>query len=225
MTDNSGKGVALFNGSVLSDWYPRDRAKENEWAVVGAVSLDTHDDTRFSAQPGQGVFYNGPAGKTSDLCTAQEHGDCRLHVEFVVPRGSNSGVYFMGRYEVQILDSWGATELKSGTCGGIYSRWINGQSVGGEPPRVNASKPPGQWQTYDIVFRAPRFDSAGNKTANATFVSVLWNGELVHENFEIDGPTRAAMFDHEATTGPLMLQGDHGPVAYRNVVMEMRVAE
>jgi hypothetical protein len=126
----------------------------------------------------------------------------------------------MGRYEVQILDSWGATELRFGTCGGIYARWINEQPVGGEPPRANASKPPGEWQSYDIDFRTPRFNADGEKTANATFVSVVWNGELVHENFEIDGPTRAAMFDEEAATGPLMLQGDHGPVAYRNVAIE-----
>ena len=220
MADTKRNGMSLFNGSDLSDWYPRDRTKGHDWAVAGSVSVDTGDDRRFSIQPGRGVFYNGPSGDTTDLCSDSEHGDCRLHIEFVVPRGSNSGVYLMGRYEVQILDSWGATELRFGTCGGIYARWINEQSVGGEPPRVNASKPPGEWQSYDIEFRAPRFSANGEKTANATFVSVVWNGELVHEDFEIDGPTRAAMFDEEATTGPLMLQGDHGPVAYRNVVME-----
>ena len=140
-----------------------------------------------------------------------------MHIEFVVPEGSNSGVYFMGRYEIQILDSWGETELKYGTCGGVYARWINEQSVGGYPPRVNMSRPPGEWQSYDVEFRAPRFDENGRKTANAIFVSVVWNGELVHENAEVDGPTRASMLNDEAPKGPLMLQGDHGPVAYRNI--------
>ena len=79
------------------------------------------------------------------------------------------------------------------------------------------SRPPGEWQTYDVEFRAPRFDENGRKTANATFVSVVWNGELVHENVEVDGPTRASMLNDEAPEGPLMLQGDHGPVAYRNI--------
>ena len=220
MADTTRNGISLFVGSELSNGYPRDRTKNQDWAVVGSVSLDAEDDRRFSIQPGRGVFYNGPSGDTSDLCSDSEHGDCRLHVEFVVPRGSNSGVYLIGRYEVQIIDSWGASELRPGTGGGIYARWINEQSGGGEPPRVNASRPPGEWQSYDIDFRAPEFNTDGDKTANATFVSIVWNGELVHENFETDGPTRAAMFDEEAATVPLMLQGDHGPVAYRAVVMD-----
>ena len=80
------------------------------------------------------------------------------------------------------------------------------------------SKPPGEWQTYDIVFKAPRFNQAGNKTDNAKFVKVIWNGKIVHENVEIEGPTRAAIPGKETTKAPLMLQGDNGPVAFRNVI-------
>ena len=88
------------------------------------------------------------------------------------------------------------------------------------PPRVNASKPPGEWQTYDITFRAPKFDADGNKIANATFVKVAWNGQVVHEDVEVVGVTRGALIEEEGATGPVMLQGDHGPVAYRNVVLK-----
>ena len=126
----------------------------------------------------------------------------------------------MTKYEIQILDSWGETDLTLGTCGGVYARWINEQSIGGAPPRINMSKPPGEWQTYDIVFKVPRFDQAGNKTDNAKFVQVIWNGTIVHENVEIDGPTRAAMPGKETAKASLMLQGDHGPVAYRNIILQ-----
>ena len=193
---------------------------EHEWTPVESVALDPEDSTRFVAEPGIGVFYNGPNGRTADLYTVWEHADCELHIEFNVPKGSNSGVYFMGRYEVQILDSWGAEGLEYGTCGGIYARWINEKAEEGNPPRVNMSRAPGEWQTFDISFRAPRFDADGNKLSNATFVKVVWNGEVVQENVEISGPTRAAMLEDEAPQGPLMLQGDHGPVALRNIILK-----
>jgi len=212
-----GDWTQLFDGKSISNWRGQSPDGKHEWLAAGEVSLKSDDPKLFHIKPGQGLLVNGQTGRTANLYTEYQHGDCQLHIEFVVPQGSNSGVYFMGRYEIQVLDSWGATELRYGTCGGIYARWINQQSVGGHPPRINASKPPGEWQTYDVVFRAPRFDEQGNKTANATFVSVIWNGELVHENEEVEGPTRAAMIDNEVPKGPLMLQGDHGPVAYRNI--------
>src|SRR3990172_5826650 len=140
-------------------------------------------------------------------------------VEFKVPKGSNSGVYFMGRYEVQVYDSFGVVKdhYPGIECGGIYPRWINNQNVNGHSPRVNASLAPGQWQTFDVVFRAPRFDATGKKTGNGKFVKVVHNGKLIHENVELTGPTRAALDDQEKPASPLMLQGDHGPVAYRSV--------
>jgi hypothetical protein len=162
---------------------------------------------------------NGPDGKTSDILSRLEHGDVEVHVEFMVPKGSNSGVYLQGRYEVQILDSWGVEEPTHGDCGGIYQRWRDGEGFEGHAPRENASRPPGEWQSFDIVFRAPRFDAAGGKTAHARFVSVVHNGVLVHQDVEVTGPTRAAAYEDEKPRGPLMLQGDHGPVAYRNIVV------
>jgi hypothetical protein len=102
-------------------------------------------------------------------------------------------------------------------CGGIYPRWINGKDVEGHSPVVNASRPAGEWQSFDIVFRAPRFDASGKKTENAKFVKVVHNGKIIHENVELNGPTTSAHWEDEKPTGPILLQGDHGPVAYRNL--------
>ena len=188
-----------------------------EWQSVGSVSLKPDDDTRFSLEEGEGVWVNGHDGKTVDMHSSSEYGDVELHIEFMVPKGSNSGVYLQSRYEIQIFDSWNVAEPKFSDCGGIYQRWKNGEGFEGHPPRVNASRPPGEWQSFDILFRAPRFDSAGRKTENARFIKVVQNGETVHENVEVTGPTRAASFENESPNGPLMIQGDHGPVAFRNV--------
>jgi hypothetical protein len=151
-----------------------------------------------------------------------EHGDVEAQVEFCVPKNSNSGIYFMGRYEIQVLDSWGVEKPKSGDCGGIYERWKDNQGYEGHPPRVNASKPPGEWQTFEVIFRAPRFDASGKKIQNARFIKVVHNGQVVHENVEVTGPTRAATYENvpEKSLGPIMLQGDHGPVAYRNITLK-----
>jgi sugar phosphate isomerase/epimerase len=127
----------------------------------------------------------------------------------------------MGRYEVQVFDSWQKQSPYPGIeCGGIYQRWDDGRTqkgFEGHSPRVNVSRPPGQWQTFDVVFRAPRFDEAGRKIANARFQTVVHNGVVVHADLEVTGPTRAAAYADERPLGPLMLQGDHGPVAYRNI--------
>ena len=210
----------LFNGKNMNGWLARGGAPEHEWDAASSAGLNPDDAKLLTITAGEGIFYNGATGRTVDIYTEAAHGDCELHVEFIVPQGSNSGVYLMGRYEIQILDSWGETELRYGTCGGVYCRWIDNQPVDGVPPSVNASKPPGEWQTYDITFRAPKFDTDGKKIANATFVKVEGNGQVVHENVEVVGVTRGSMLEEEAATGPLMLQGDHGPVAFRNVVLK-----
>jgi hypothetical protein len=200
-------------GGDLAAW----RQPQGDWQVVGDVQAGGEGDRFLVATPGQGVMVNGKSGRTSNILSKLEHGDVQAHIEFLVPKGSNSGVYFQGRYEIQVLDSWGVEQLKHGDCGGIYQRWKDGKGYDGHPPRKNASRPPGQWQSFDVVFRAPRFDAGGKKIANGRFVKVVHNDVLVHENVELTGPTRAATFSDEKPTGPLMLQGDHGPVAYRNI--------
>ena len=102
-------------------------------------------------------------------------------------------------------------------CGAIYERWINGKGVGGSAPKQNASRAPGEWQSFLIRFRAPRFDANGKKVENARFLRVVHNGVVVQENVEVEGPTRASLESPETPEGPLMIQGDHGPVALRNM--------
>jgi hypothetical protein len=199
----------------LSNW----RDPRGDWALADDVALDPNDSKRLTWKPGAAAAINGPKGRTRNLVSAGAWGDVEAHVEFMIPAASNSGVYFMGRYELQVYDSYGVAkdQYPGIECGGLYPRWIDNQNVGGHSPQVNASLPAGQWQTFDVIFRAPQFDASGKKTGNARFVKVVHNGKLIHENVEVTGPTRAAMFNDEQPTGPLMLQGDHGPVAYRSV--------
>ncbi len=193
------------------------RPPYGEWRPAGDVMLKASDPTKLEIVPGTGVIVNGESGRTVDILTTAEYGDMRAEYDYLVTKGSNSGVYFMGRYEVQIFDSFGATDLKHSDNGGIYERWENDKGFEGRAPRVNASKPPGEWQRAEVVFRAPRFDKAGNKVENARFKKVVLNGVVVQENVEVTGPTRSARYQDEQPGGPLMAQGDHGPVAFRNV--------
>ena len=209
--------------SLVKDDFSAWHSPTGQWQVVGEVFKNPTNEKLLSTKPGTGIIVNGPTGRTSNLLSKTEFGDVKAHVEFMVPKGSNSGVYFSGRYEIQVLDSWGVTSLKHGDCGGIYQRWDNDRDpkgYEGHPPRVNESLPPGQWQTFDVIFRAPRFDAAGRKVANARFEKVVHNGGVVHADVELTGPTRASTYNDEKPTGPLMLQGDHGPVAYRNIRIE-----
>lgn len=193
------------------------RPPHGEWRPAGDVRLKAGDPTRFEILPGSGVVVNGESGRTVDILTTAEYGDVKVEYDYVVTKGSNSGVYFMGRYEVQILDSHGVTDLKHSDNGGIYERWADDKGFEGTAPRVNASKPPGEWQHAEVVFRAPRFDKSGVKVENARFKKVVLNGKLVQEDVEVTGPTRSARYQDEQPGGPLMAQGDHGPVAFRNV--------
>jgi hypothetical protein len=175
--------------------------------------------TRLGAikQPSDRIL-NSLTGRTTNLVTTQKFGDVELYLEFLLAKGSNSGAYLQGLYEVQIFDSYGSSmPITSSDGGGIYHRWINNQGVGGSAPAVNASRRPGEWQSYHIWFRAPRFDASGKKTENARFIRVLYNGLLVQQNVECEGGTRASLQIPEAALNPIMLQGDHGPVAFRNI--------
>jgi len=184
---------------------------------VGKAVAAPDGSKKIVTEPGSGILVNGPDGHTINLFSKDEYGDVEAEIGFMVPPKSNSGVYFMGRYEVQVLDSWGVKKPEHHDCGGIYQRWKDGKGYEGHPPRVNASKKPGEWQRFHVFFRAPRFDENGKKIKNAEFVKVIHNGIVIHENVEVTGPTRAAAYKDEAPKGPLMLQGDHGPVAYRNI--------
>ena len=197
------------------------RADHGDWFEAGGANMNPDDPTQLLSSPGDGVFINGANGRTQHLISKDNYGDVRLHVEFLVPQNSNSGVYLMGRYEIQVRDSYkNDSHYPGNECGGIYQRWNETREphgFEGHSPAIDAARPPGQWQWFDIIFRAPRFNDNGEKTENARFVKVWHNGYLVHENVELSGPTRSSLFDDEKPSGPLMLQGDHGPVAYRNI--------
>ena len=211
----------LLPGPGMAGW----KEPTGDWQMVGKVVQDPASEKKLAVEPGTGVIINGPKGRTRNLFTGEAFSDIAAHVEFMVPKDSNSGVYFMGRYEIQVFDSFGKKGAYPGIeCGGIYQRWDASRGKGkegfeGHTPRVNASRPPGEWQTFDVVFRAPRFDAAGKKIADARFVKVVHNGVVVHEDVALSGPTRGAAFGDEKPTGPLMFQGDHGPVAYRNLAV------
>jgi len=208
--DASGRApsdaVVLFDGKDLSKWAHKDGSAA-KWKVANG--------------------YAEVVPKTGYIYTRQVFGDCQLHVEFAEPlpptdedqgRG-NSGVFLMGLYEIQVLDSYQNKTYADGQAAAVYGQY---------PPLVNAARPPGQWQSYDIVFHGPRFDAAG-KLQRPARVTVFHNGVLVQDNVTPTGPT-----EHEARPPykptpeklPLALQ-DHGdPVRYRNIwIRELQPAE
>lgn len=211
--------IPLLNGRDLSGWSALD-GKPVQWITTRGVRWERLlSPTRLIgvAEPA-GTILNSNQGRTSNLVSDGKFGDVELYVEFMLAKGSNSGVYLHGLYEVQVFDSFGTKEpITSSDGGGIYHQWINEKGVGGSAPKVNASRAPGEWQSYYIWFRGPRFDPSGRKTENARFLRVRHNGILIQENVECPGPTRAHMEIPEAARNPVMLQGDHGPVAFRNI--------
>jgi hypothetical protein len=171
-----GTPIELFNGKDLSGWKPKDPEGPNGWKVVNHV-LENHM----------------PSG---DIRTEKEFKDFKLHIEFNCPSKSNSGVYLRGRYEIQVMDSYGLPP-ESHRLGGLY---------GFIDPSENAGKPGGEWQTYDI-------------TLLGRYVTVVLNGKTIIDDKEIPGITGGALNSREAEPGPLLLQGDHGKVSYRNIVL------
>jgi hypothetical protein len=216
--DEKGWVTLLGDGKELAAW----KSPDAHWVVGGDAAPDAKNPRKLAARPGKGVLVNDSPGRVRNLVTKDAFADLEAHLEFMVPKGSNSGVKLMGLYEIQLADSFGLKrELTGSDCGGIYPRAENRPRYRtldkGTPPRVNGSKKPGEWQTLDIVFRAPRFDAKGNKVASARFVKVLFNGQVIHEDVEVKYPTGAAWVQKEVAKGPLLLQADHGPVAFRNV--------
>ena len=185
--------VVLFDGTDMSQW----EGAEN-WTVCCRCGYVT-------------------AGKGTAQSKAV-FGDCQVHLEWAEPEevtGSgqgrgNSGVFLMGTYEVQVLDSYENETYFDGQCGAIYKQ---------HPPLVNACRKPGEWQTYDIIWKAPRFDKDG-KLVSPAFVTVLQNGVVVQNHFELQGDTpynRAPSYTAHPDKGPISLQYHGNPVRFRNI--------
>lgn len=206
--------------SSLSDFRPN----SGTWQNAGEAIADIDKPNLLNFTKGEGVIVNQPTKKNSgeDLISLEEFGDIDLEFEVMVAPQSNSGVYLMGQYEIQILDSWGKTTASAGDMGGIYERWDDRKPEGqkgyqGYAPRQNVSRAPGVWQNLKVSFQAPKFNEKGEKTENAKFLSVHLNGVLIHENLEVFGPTRGSLKPNEIPKGPIRIQGDHGAVAFRNI--------
>ena len=211
----------------LTDLSAFDHPSTN-WTIEQVIKARP-TDTSFQVSSGKGVLLNtlrhGKYKRTDDLKFNLNHGDIHFMMDFMLPKGANSGIYLQGRYEVQLFDSWGVKSLKFGDCGGIYERWDDARGKGKEgfegfAPRQNACKAPGLWQSIEIDFEAPRFDASGKKIKNAVFKKVILNGILIQENIEMSGVTRGSIFGNEGPLGPITVQGDHGPVAFKNIRYE-----
>jgi hypothetical protein len=200
----------VFAGKV-GGWYPAD-----------SVEIDAGNERRLTGKPGKGILVNGKAGREPDLTTKESFGDVELELEFLMPKRSNSGVKFHAVYEIQLCDSFGKKGTLTGEdCGGIYPRAnllpVYKHIDKGIAPKVNACKEPGTWQKLTAIFISPRFDADGKKTANARIVKATLNGTTIHEDVELKTPTGNNWEKKEKDKGPILIQGDHGPVAYRNV--------
>ncbi|MCX7049066.1 MAG: DUF1080 domain-containing protein [Candidatus Sumerlaeota bacterium] len=199
------KAVALFNGKDTKGWKVVGKG-ESQWKV-GKAALDSSDPKKLAVAGAGDELISCEKGV--NLATEADYKDCILETEFMVSKGSNSGIKMANIYEIQLLDSFGKETADKGDCGAVYQE---------NAPKVNACKKPGEWQTLVIDFRAPRFDDAGKKTSNAKFAKVTLNGQVVQENVEIaHGTGGGGKVATEKPSGPIFLQGDHGPVAFRNM--------
>jgi hypothetical protein len=213
------KPIELFNGKNLDGWKVKNE-KQNKWRLGDPGITDPESkvlalNKSLEGTPNSLVNLLAEKEHGSDIYTAEKFGDVTVELEFMVPKNSNSGIYLMGEYEVQILDSFGKPDdkLGQGDLGALYSA---------AAPKKNAAKKPGEWQKFVIEFQAPKFAADGKKEANAKFVKVTLNDVVLHENVEMKQHTPGGLTGKEAATGPLMFQGDHGPVAFRNIKITPR---
>ncbi len=189
--------LVLFDGKDLAPWCSTDNMAPSSWKVENG--------------------YMQPTAKAGDIQTRQAFGSCQLHIEWATPvkvvgtgqgRG-NSGVFLMGKYEIQVLDSYDNVTYADGQAGAIY---------GQKPPLVNACRQPGQWQTYDIIFHAPRFKK--DCLVRPAFITVLHNGVLIQDHWEIKGSTfnkRHPVYEPHPDKLPLRLQDHNNPTRYSNI--------
>ncbi len=213
----------LMRGDALDAW------KQEGWSV-GEVKLDPADGARFvanaEAKPNEwsgAAVTNVGAEHASELVSRSEFGDFDFSCDFMLPKGGNSGIYVMGRYEIQLLDSADKSELGFGDLGGIYAA-ADRAAWPGRAPNFNASRGGGEWHSLSCMFQAPRFDASGKKIANAKFKRVLLDDTLLQEEVEVPCPTQGG-WDGEVRYGPLRFQGDHGHVALRGVRVKSREAQ
>ena len=184
--------VQIFNNQDVSNWTQRNGDAANWIVQDGVVAVNK-----------------------GDIMTQERFADFFLHLEFMTPdmpdatgqAKGNSGVFLQGRYEIQVLDSYGIETPGKGDCGAIYDQYA---------PLVNACKPPLEWQTYDVCFRSARVSEDG-EVLEKTRLTVLQNGIVIHNNVELPGVTVLAIDEQVGTPGPILLQ-DHGnDVKYRNI--------
>jgi hypothetical protein len=209
-TPKGPKPDVVFDGKdkQLKQWQTKGNRK-GYW-TVGSARLDA-DNPRNLAVSKEGNELINAKGHGVDLYSKYVHGDAIIKLEVMVPKGSNSGIYVHGEYEIQVLDSFGRDKKPgAGDMGAIY---------GAAPPKKPKYKKPGEWSTYEIHFQAPRFDADKKKTANAKFVKVVLNDQVIHKDLEMKGPTPGGVNGKEKPKGPILFQGNHGPVAYRNITV------
>lgn len=197
--------LRMTYGDALDAW------DSTGWELCDA-ELDPQDPKRFRITKGVNALTNTASETPSEYVSKQEFGDVQVRLAFMLPEGGNSGVYLMGRYEVQLKDSSGVRAPGPGDCGGIYA----GLTWPGSAPSRNAFNHPGQWHELDITFRAPRFGPDGQKVENARFERVAIDEVVVQKDVELPEATRGS-WPGEVARGPIRIQGDHGPVGLGNI--------
>jgi hypothetical protein len=215
--DDKNNWIDLFATPKFEAFKP----VKSDWYYTSEVKVDPKDPKKLAGVKAESgpIVVNGN-GRTTNLVTKEKFGDCELVFDFMMPKGSNSGVKFHGHYEVQLYDSFGKTQpLYGGDSGGIYPRSEPKPKYHhidkGIAPKINACKPPGEWQRMEITFIAPRFDADGKRTQKAR-ITVKLNDKIVQDNLELEWPTGHAWKNKEMKTGPLLIQADHGPIAFKN---------
>jgi hypothetical protein len=211
------KPTPLINGKDLTGWSVTDKDRAPLWSVAASVALDPKNPKALTAsgqpQDDKGLLVAQLKDfQGTNLVSTQKFGDCTIRLEFLLPKDGNSGLFLMGLYELQLTDSTGIPDAK-----------IQEGDMGSIPffkkPLLNASGKPGEWQTCEVTFQAPRFGEGGKKTANAKILRAVINGKTVQENLDLPEPSGGGLDTPESATGPVLLQGNEGPVAFRTVTV------